>query len=163
MNYIAKNTSLQLGTQAVIDEQRNFVTTAILLHISALWFSHIASILADSCVNRASCINIVRCLHSIWACLATVCVIVLYRLPDKLCGVVVGRDDHYPVAGWISRRIVSLQPDTDIQNLLSIGNRIRISETLLSIFRGFRLLEKVVHCTIIYLLFSEASFQPSVP
>jgi len=97
MNYIAKNTSLQLGTQAVIDEQRNFVTTAILLHISALWFSHIASILADSCVNRASCINIVRCLHSIWACLATVCVIVLYRLPDKLCGVVVGRDDHYPV------------------------------------------------------------------
>jgi len=35
--------------------------------------------------------------------------------------------------GWISGRIVSLQPDTDIQKLLSKGNRkrIRISETLL--------------------------------
>jgi len=64
-------------------------------------------------------------------------------------------------AGWISGRIVSLQPDTDIQKLLSNGNR--ISETLLSIFRGYRLLEKVAHCTIIYLLSSEASFQPSVP
>jgi len=41
--------------------------------------------------------------------------------------------------GWISGRIMSLQPDTDIQKLLSNGNRIRISETLLSIFRGFRL------------------------
>jgi len=41
--------------------------------------------------------------------------------------------------GWISVRIVSLQPDTDIQNLLSNGNRIRIriSETLLSIIRTF--------------------------
>ena len=68
-------------------------------------------------------------------------------------------------AGWISGRVVSLQPDTDIQKQLSIENRIRIriSETLLSIFRGFRLLEKVAHCTIIHLLFSEASFQPSVP
>ena len=68
-------------------------------------------------------------------------------------------------AGWISGRIVSLQPDPDIQKLLSNGNRIRIriSETLLSIFRGFRLLEKVAHCTIIHSLFSEASFQPSVP
>jgi len=67
-------------------------------------------------------------------------------------------------AGWISGRIVSLQPDTDIQKLLSNENRIRIwiSETLLSIFRGFRLLEKVAHCTIFHLLFSEASFQPSV-
>jgi len=46
-------------------------------------------------------------------------------------------------AGWISGRIVSLQPDTDIQKLLSNGNRIRISETLLSIFLGFRLLEKL--------------------
>ena len=68
-------------------------------------------------------------------------------------------------AGWISGRIVSLQPDKDIQKLLSTGNRIRIriSETLLSIFRGFRLLEKVAHCTIIHLLSSEASFQPSAP
>ena len=66
-------------------------------------------------------------------------------------------------AGWISGRIVNLQPNTDIQKLFSNGNWIRISETLLSIFRGFRLLEKVAHCTIIHLLFSEASFQPSVP
>ena len=82
-------------------------------------------------------------------------------------------------AGWISGRIVSLQPDTDIQKLLSNENRIRIrlSETVLSIFRGFRLLEKVAHCTIIvaktmaqsfihsfiHSLSSEAFFQPSVP
>jgi len=48
-------------------------------------------------------------------------------------------------AGWISRRIVSLRPDTNIQKLLSNGNRIqlRISETLFSIFRGFRLLERL--------------------
>jgi len=45
-----KNTPLQLATQAVTDEQPNFVTTAILLHTSVLWFSHIASILADSCI-----------------------------------------------------------------------------------------------------------------
>ena len=68
-------------------------------------------------------------------------------------------------AGWISGRIVSLQPDKDIQKLLSNGNRIRIriSETLLSIFRGFRLLEKVTQSTIMHLLSSEASFQPSAP
>jgi len=66
-------------------------------------------------------------------------------------------------ASWIFGRIVSLQPDTDIQKLLSNGTWIRISEMLLSIFRGFRLLEKVAHCTIIHLLSSEASFQPSVP
>jgi len=77
MNYIAKNISLHLATQAVTDEQRNFVTTAILLHTSVLWFSHIASILAESCVIRTSCVNIVHCFHSAWACLATVCVIVL--------------------------------------------------------------------------------------
>jgi len=67
--------------------------------------------------------------------------------------------------GWISGRRVSLQPDTDIQKLLSNGNRIRIriSETFLSIFRRFRLLEKVAHCTIIRLLSSEASFHPSEP
>jgi len=35
-------------------------------------------------------------------------------------------------AGWISGRIVSLQPHKDIQNLLSNGKR--ISEMLLSIF-----------------------------
>jgi len=57
-------------------------------------------------------------------------------------------------ASWISGRIVSLQPDTDIQNLLWNGNRIRISETLLLIFREFRLLEKVAHYTIIHLLSS---------
>jgi len=59
-------------------------------------------------------------------------------------------------ASWIYGRIVSLQPDTNIQNLLWNGNRIRIriSETLLLIFGGFRLLEKVAHCTIIHLLSS---------
>jgi len=41
--------------------------------------------------------------------------------------------------------------------------RIRISETLLPIFPRFRLLEKVAHYTIVNLLSSEASFQPSVP
>jgi len=68
-------------------------------------------------------------------------------------------------AGWISGRIVCLQADTDIQKLLSYGNRLRnrIFETVLSIFRGFRFLEKVSHCTIIHTLSSEASFQPSVP
>jgi len=67
-------------------------------------------------------------------------------------------------AGWISGRIVSLQPDTDIQKLLSNANRIRIriSEMLLLIIRGFRLLEKVTHCKIIHLS-SEAPFQLSVP
>jgi len=58
-------------------------------------------------------------------------------------------------AGWISGRIVSLQPDADIQKLLSNGNRIRIriSETLLAIFLGFRLLEKlrIVQSFIYYL------------
>ena len=68
-------------------------------------------------------------------------------------------------AGWISGRIVSLQPDTDIQKLLSNWNRIqnRISETLSPIFRRSRLLEKVAYCTIVNLLSSESSFQPSVP
>ena len=68
-------------------------------------------------------------------------------------------------AGSISGRIVSLQSDKDVQKLLSNGNRIRIqlSETLLSIFRGFRLLEKVTQSTIIHLLSSEASLQPSAP
>jgi len=65
-------------------------------------------------------------------------------------------------AGWISGRIVSLQPDTDIQTRLSNRNLIQISETVLSMFRGFRLLEKVAHCTIIHSLSSEASFQHSV-
>ena len=78
MNYIAKHTSLQLATQAVMNEQRNFVATAILLHTSVLWFSHIASILANSCIIHTSCMNIVPYLHSVWACLAAVCVIVLY-------------------------------------------------------------------------------------
>jgi len=68
-------------------------------------------------------------------------------------------------AGWISGRIVSLQPEADIQKLVSNGNRIRIriSERLLPIFREFKLLEKVAHFTIIHLISSEASFQPSVP
>jgi len=63
-------------------------------------------------------------------------------------------------AGWISGRIVSLQPDTDIQKLLSNGNRIwnRVSDTVLSMFRGFRLLEKVAHCTIIVAMTMAQSF-----
>jgi len=65
-------------------------------------------------------------------------------------------------AGWISGRIVSLQPDKDIQKLHLNVNRIRISVTVLSIFRGFRLLEIVAHYTIIHSFSSEASFQPSV-
>ena len=52
MNYIAKNTSLQSATQVVTDEQRDFVTTAILLHTNVLRFFLIASILADSCIIR---------------------------------------------------------------------------------------------------------------
>jgi len=55
-------------------------------------------------------------------------------------------------AGWISGRIVSLQPDTDIRKLVSNGNR--ISDTILSIFRGIRLLGEVARCTIIHLLSS---------
>ena len=67
MKYIAKNTSLHLATEAVTDEQRNFVTNAILLHTSVLWFSHIVSILASPCIllNGALCMSIVRCLHSV--------------------------------------------------------------------------------------------------
>ena len=37
-----------------------------------------------------------------------------------------------------------------------------VSETLFSIFRGVRLLEKLAYCTIIHLVSSEASFQLSV-
>ena len=68
-------------------------------------------------------------------------------------------------AGWISGRIVNLQPDMDIQKLLSNRNRIliRISETLFLIFLWFRLLEKVAHCTIIHLVSSAAPFQPFLP
>jgi len=81
------------------------------------------------------------------------------------------RNDHaaemitIQFAGWISGRIVNLKPDTDIQTVLSNGNRIqiRISETLFLIFRGFGLLEKVAQRTIIHLVSSEASFQLSVP
>jgi len=66
---------------------------------------------------------------------------------------------------WISGRIVSLQLDADIQKLLSNRNRIRIriSETLFSIFREFRVVEKVAYCTTIYFVSSEPSFLPSVP
>ena len=38
------------------------------------------------------------------------------------------RDDHYPVCRWISGWMVSLQQDTDIQKLLSNGNRIWIRD-----------------------------------
>jgi len=74
----------------------------------------------------------------------------------SLSGLPVG----YPPSG----RIVRLRSDTDIQKLLSNGNwiRIRISETLFSLFRGFRLLGRVAHSTIVYLVSSTASFQPSM-
>jgi len=42
--------------------------------------------------------------------------------------------------------------DTDIQKLLPNGKRIRISETLFSIFRRFRLLQQVAHFTVIHLV-----------
>jgi len=84
-----------------------------------------------------------------------------------LCGILLCASEMITnrFADWISGRIMSLQPDTDIQKLLSNGNRtrIRISEMLSLIFRGFRILEKVAHCTIIHLFTSEASFQPAVP
>jgi len=38
MNYIVKNTSMQLVAQVLTYEQRNFVTNAILLHTSVLCF-----------------------------------------------------------------------------------------------------------------------------
>ena len=57
--------------------------------------------------------------------------------------------------GWISGRIVSFKR-------IRISKNWFLSETLLSIYRGFRVLEKVTHCTIIHLLSSEAFFQPSV-
>ena len=72
----------------------------------------------------------------------------------------------YTFATQFAGRIVSFQPDTDIQKLLSNGKRIRIriTETLFLMFRGFRLLEKTVaHCTIIYSVSLNASLQPSVP
>jgi len=77
----------------------------------------------------------------------------------------VDRYDHYLVCRLdIWQNTVTLQPDTDIQKLFSNRNRvqIRISETLFSTYRGFRLLEEVAHCKIIHLVSSEASFQPSM-
>ena len=62
-------------------------------------------------------------------------------------------------AGGKSGRIVSLQPNADIQKLLSNRNWIRISETLLSIFRGFRRLEKVAQSFILYVESLETNFQ----
>jgi len=56
----------------------------------------------------------------------------VFRMFADFCGhadknhICTVRDDHYPFAGWISGRIVSLQSDTDIQKLLSNGNRVRI-------------------------------------
>jgi len=53
-------------------------------------------------------------------------------------------------SGWISGKIVSLKPDTDIRNAFLDISRI------LS-------LGKVAHCTIIHLVSAGVSFQPSVP
>jgi len=75
------------------------------------------------------------------------------------------RDDQYPVCRLDIRQdsefatgygyqktAFKWEPDTDpdIRNALSI-------------FREFKLVEKVARCTIIHSLFSEAYFQPSVP
>jgi len=49
-----------------------------------------------------------------------------------------------------------------VSTLLNPPLRTWRSETFFSIFWGFIHLEKVARCTIIHLLFSEASFQPSV-
>jgi len=43
-------------------------------------------------------------------------VLISFSLVDE--DVVLLRDDHYPFAGSISGKIVSLQPDTDIRKLL---------------------------------------------
>jgi len=55
------------------------------------------------------------------------------------------RDDHNPVCRLDIPQESQFKPDTDIQKLLSKGNRIRLSETLFSIFRGSRLLEKLAY------------------
>jgi len=58
-------------------------------------------------------------------------------------------------AGWISGRIVSFQPDKDIQKLISNGNRIRIrlSKTLLSIFEDLDFWKKLhIAQSLIYYL-----------
>jgi len=75
------------------------------------------------------------------------------------------RDDHYPVCRLDIRQDNQLATGYGYPKLLSNGNRIRIriSETLLAIFRELRFLEKVAHYTIIYSLSSDASLQPSVP
>jgi len=74
-------------------------------------------------------------------------------------------DDHYPTCRLDIRQdsefatgpgypktAFKREPDTDkdIRNAFSL-------------FRGFRLLEKVAHCTIIHFVSSEASFQLFVP
>ena len=63
------------------------------------------------------------------------------------------RDDHYPVYRLDIRLDSELATGYGYPKLLLNGNRIliRVSETLLSIFRWFRLLEKVAHCAIIHL------------
>jgi len=56
--------------------------------------------------------------------------------------------------GWITGRIVSLQPDTDIQKPLSNGSRepdTDIRNAFIDISRIQTFLEKVVHCTIIHI------------
>jgi len=73
------------------------------------------------------------------------------------------RDDHYPVCrldirqdsefppgSGYPKNAFKREPDTDIRNAFIDISRIQT-------------FEKDAHCTIIHLLFSEASFQPSVP
>jgi len=67
-------------------------------------------------------------------------------------------------AGWISGRIVSLQPDPVSKNCFQMGTGYGSGypKRFYRYFNDSDFLEKVARCTIIHSLFSEASFQPSV-
>jgi len=61
MNYIAKNTYLQLATQAATDEQKNFVATAIQFRINN------SSKCSNCCgprvgAPRSSAMNLIHCI-----------------------------------------------------------------------------------------------------
>jgi len=89
-----------------------------------------------------------------------------FEASASLC-VVNDRDDHHPVCRldiWQDSEFATGYgyPKTAFKRKLDTDTDPDI-RTLLTIFWGFRLLEKVTHCTIVHLLFSEASFQPSVP
>ena len=84
-----KNTSLPLATQAVTDEQRNFVTNSILLRTSVLCFpiSQAFSLTHTLSVGHVWTSFVVFTLHGpVWLpCMRSCCV------PGTLCGVVSSR------------------------------------------------------------------------